>query len=382
MQATATTETRQSPQYHSSFELLIFNDFMRTIQQLPLRDEKNVVGKKRQSAVAMIFRLNPKLFKGTGLQTLPPIDRPIGERVTPYTNVSGIFKKYCETSKFSADDHLFELLYMRRAVNERDRHSGQIAFPGGKVDNDETDFEAVLREVDEEIGLNLRDSKKFACIGKLPRNFYCYPTSGGSLYLSSFVFLSLSLEDNIEFKLSKSEVDSVFWVPLKEFLSPDLVSRLIMVQDTTPSIGALGNTKGLKGMLIRWGTNGMKHSEYYKFRLPNELPLYGLTFNMTLYMVQLMIDNTDLLKKLKPEFQYESSNALKLIERGLSFDTVYHRIWHLPKRFLLSSVYYHLRQKQFQLKREKSGLYYLMKLVFLFFILISAKYLFQRWTSL
>jgi hypothetical protein len=35
---------------------------------------------------------------------------------------------------------LIELLFMQRQINEKDRHSGQICFPGGKCDGSETDF--------------------------------------------------------------------------------------------------------------------------------------------------------------------------------------------------------------------------------------------------
>ena len=47
------------------------------------------------------------------------------------------------------------VLLTQRAPGLRD-HSGQIAFPGGKVDADDTPLEAALREAEEEIGLDRR----------------------------------------------------------------------------------------------------------------------------------------------------------------------------------------------------------------------------------
>src|SRR4051812_15493187 len=52
-----------------------------------------------------------------------------------------------------------ELLLIRRAHNPSDRWSGQMAFPGGRQrkDSEETDLQTVVREAQEEVGLNLNE---------------------------------------------------------------------------------------------------------------------------------------------------------------------------------------------------------------------------------
>ena len=50
-------------------------------------------------------------------------------------------------------------------MNPRDVHSGNVALPGGKLDLGETPYDAVIRETDEEIGIDLSDASKFIYLG-------------------------------------------------------------------------------------------------------------------------------------------------------------------------------------------------------------------------
>ncbi|MCB9135961.1 MAG: CoA pyrophosphatase [Anaerolineales bacterium] len=52
----------------------------------------------------------------------------------------------------------WHLLFIRRTKNEHDRHGGQVAFPGGRMDPTDPDVTAVaLREAEEEVGLRPTD---------------------------------------------------------------------------------------------------------------------------------------------------------------------------------------------------------------------------------
>lgn len=61
--------------------------------------------------------------------------------------------------------HEWHLLYIRRVESVRDRHSGQVAFPGGRREPMDIDATAVaLREASEEIGLDAGDVQVLGCL--------------------------------------------------------------------------------------------------------------------------------------------------------------------------------------------------------------------------
>ncbi|MDA8869942.1 CoA pyrophosphatase [Rhizobiaceae bacterium] len=80
-------------------------------------------------------------------------------------------------------------------------HSGQIAFPGGKIDGDETAVEAALREADEEVGLRGAE-----VLGEFGSYF------SGSGYEIVPVVAVLSAPPRLT--LNEDEVADAFWVPL------------------------------------------------------------------------------------------------------------------------------------------------------------------------
>ena len=45
-------------------------------------------------------------------------------------------------------------MFIRRAFNPKDPWSGNVAFPGGRKDGDETDKQTAVRETMEELGLD------------------------------------------------------------------------------------------------------------------------------------------------------------------------------------------------------------------------------------
>jgi 8-oxo-dGTP pyrophosphatase MutT (NUDIX family) len=101
------------------------------------------------------------------------------------------------------------VIFTRRTASLR-KHSGQIAFPGGKLDAGETPELAALREAEEEIGL----ARHFVdIVGSLPP----IPV------LSGFRITPVLATIRPGFVLTPSpdEVESVFDVPLSFLMDPD-----------------------------------------------------------------------------------------------------------------------------------------------------------------
>lgn len=105
----------------------------------------------------------------------------------------------------------WNLLFIRRSEFEGDRHSGQVAFPGGKVDDtDLSATHAALREAEEEVGL-IPD--QVTVLGELAD----YRTI--SNYLVKPVVAEIPWPVNLV--PDTREVSRVFSIPLGWLLDPD-----------------------------------------------------------------------------------------------------------------------------------------------------------------
>lgn len=101
------------------------------------------------------------------------------------------------------------VLLTRRAAH-MSTHSGQIAFPGGKVDPEDASMQATaLREAQEEVGLHPRHVQ---IIGEMP----VYVT-GTAFWVTPVIGL---VTPDFELQPNQAEVDDVFEVPLSFLMNP------------------------------------------------------------------------------------------------------------------------------------------------------------------
>jgi 8-oxo-dGTP pyrophosphatase MutT (NUDIX family) len=97
---------------------------------------------------------------------------------------------------------------LTRRTDKVENHKGQISFPGGiKNEQDSNIIETALRETEEEIGLSRNDIKVFGLLNDLP-------TISGFCITPVVAFL-LTVPS---FSINQAEVSDIFDVPLSFFL--------------------------------------------------------------------------------------------------------------------------------------------------------------------
>lgn len=103
------------------------------------------------------------------------------------------------------------LLFMKRTENEHDPWSGNICFPGGKVENGDGEPRlAAERETLEEVGLDLRNARFLGRLSDIA-------AARIPVHVSCFVY---ETAETGPFRLMDEEVQEAFWVSLADLSDP------------------------------------------------------------------------------------------------------------------------------------------------------------------
>ncbi|XP_022822633.1 nucleoside diphosphate-linked moiety X motif 8-like [Spodoptera litura] len=100
------------------------------------------------------------------------------------------------------------LLYTLRSSN-LSSHSGQVSFPGGKIDKDETVYDAALREAEEEIGVPAKDINIWTKMNQVQGR-------DGNMLITPVVGEIMNF-DMKKLTPNEGEVADIFTIPMKVF---------------------------------------------------------------------------------------------------------------------------------------------------------------------
>ncbi len=140
-------------------------------------------------------------------QTLTRLRSVVGNR--PALNIDAPqYRRACVLIALVRGNSNWSILFSRRSPNLA-AHSGQIAFPGGAVEEGETLEAAATREAEEEVGI---PSAHVELIGRLDDVI----TNSGFL-VAPFVGI---IHERTDYVLQEAEVDEVFEVPVDALLRP------------------------------------------------------------------------------------------------------------------------------------------------------------------
>lgn len=149
---------------------------------------------------------------------------------------------------FAPGDHDTDLLFIQRATVDGDPWSGQMAFPGGRVEAHDVDsFATAERETHEEVGVDLRRARRLGSLADV---------DGGRGTRRSVVvsghgyWLPVPPED----VSPNHEVADVLWVPISHLLDRDryIDYRYPASQGTFPGIQLDNPHQVIWGLTLRF----------------------------------------------------------------------------------------------------------------------------------
>ena len=130
--------------------------------------------------------------------------------------------RFASVAVIVRDRQFPNVLLIRRAERRGDPWSGQVAFPGGKMqEGDRSARDTAMRETMEEVGIDLGKRAEFMGYGRMAT------THTGTMTVVPSVF---ELKESVEVK-PNGEVASFRWVELEQLIAPSSRSTFELDRD-------------------------------------------------------------------------------------------------------------------------------------------------------
>lgn len=179
---------------------------------------------------------------------MAPQHRP--EQLMSYHEGNKNAKKGAVLMLFYNESDETKMIIIRRS-NYVGIHAGQIAFPGGRYEDEDKNVRTTaLREIHEEIGI---PENKIEIVGRLS-DIYVPPSN----FLVS-VFVGY-LDEKPMYKIEEREVDKVIEVPFSDFFKPGLIKEKEFFV-STQNASSKAPYFDVSNAEI-WGTSAMVISEF------------------------------------------------------------------------------------------------------------------------
>jgi 8-oxo-dGTP pyrophosphatase MutT (NUDIX family) len=148
--------------------------------------------------------------------------------------------RFASVSIIVRDRQFPSVLLIKRAERSGDPWSGQVAFPGGRMEpEDKTARDTAIRETMEEVGIDLNQSGEFLGYGAVAT------THTGTMDVVPSVFV---LREGVEVR-PNGEVATFRWVDLEDLLAPEAKSTYDLNYDGK----LVGMPAYVVGDYIVWG---------------------------------------------------------------------------------------------------------------------------------
>ncbi|CAD8194584.1 unnamed protein product [Paramecium octaurelia] len=193
-----------------------------------------------------------------------------------------------------------EILLIRRKVNARDPHSGQIAFPGGKVEKDENTLQAAIRETQEEIGVNLNESHH---LGRMDQNYEAYYIKNKHLKIAAHIF---QLDGQVEFIPNENEVDRVMRLPLNQIS----LENMGIKKYKNKSVHVFARTVERQQYLSDIVMKGFQYQQFPYYKLEKQV-FYGLSWLVFCDVLQKLKLHQDVVDFTFKNYHYGFENDIR-----------------------------------------------------------------------